>query len=73
MEILDFEKIADWIEELVNKFNVQDGVFDQFSGEPLRQLLMKKRIKCLKMINFSRDLKAKYFKISRSSLAVGIL
>ncbi len=61
MEILAFEKIAEWIDELVHKFNVMDGIFDQWTGEPLKQLLAKKRVTCLRMLSFSRDLKSKVY------------
>jgi len=60
-DVLEFEAIADWIEDIVNLYNVTDGVFDQFNGEPLRQILAKKKITCLRMVNFSRDLKSKYY------------
>jgi len=61
METLSFEKIADWIAELVHKYNVRDGIFDQWTGEPLKQLLAKKRVTCLRMLSFSRDLKSKIY------------
>jgi hypothetical protein len=61
VDMLDFDGMADWIEELVHKFNVQKGIFDQWSGEVLAQSLRKKRITNLECISFTRDLKAKIY------------
>lgn len=61
VDMLDFDAMSDWIEELVHKFNVQQGIFDQWNGGPLLQALKKKRITNLECLSITRDLKAKMF------------
>lgn len=46
---LDFEEVADWIAELCRKFNIQAGLFDQWTGIPLDQALKKRGLKQFQM------------------------
>lgn len=41
-ERLEFDQVADWIEEISRKFYISEGVFDQWAGIPLQQALAKR-------------------------------
>lgn len=42
VEVLDFDAITEWIEELSRRFYIEEGMFDQYSGYALEQALKKK-------------------------------
>lgn len=39
---LDFDDVADWVEEYSKKFYLAEGIFDQWSGIPFEQALKKR-------------------------------
>lgn len=52
-DTLDFEEIAEWIEELSRRFYISKGVFDQFQGLSFEQALHRKGLSQIEMENFS--------------------
>ena len=61
MDQLDFESLADWIEELCKKFYVWRGSFDQREGLPLEQNLRRRGLQQFEMEYSSRDKNSKAY------------
>jgi hypothetical protein len=53
VEVLDFDAITEWIEELCRRFYVEEGMFDQWSGYALEQALQKKGLARIHTQKFS--------------------
>jgi len=58
---LDFESIADWIQELCKKFYIFRGSFDQREGLPLEQALKKRGLTQFSMEYSTRDKNSKMY------------
>ena len=62
-EVLDYEEIAGWIEEVCSRFYVVDGVYDSYEGIGFNQILQKKGLaNTIKMENFSSRKDSEMFK-----------
>lgn len=52
-EILDYEALADWIEEVSKRFYIAEGVYDSYEGIGFEQILQKRQLPQIKMENFT--------------------
>ena len=55
MEILDFELIADWIQEVCNKFHIVKGMVDQHNGVLVTQNLAKRGLHQFELVYHTRQ------------------
>lgn len=60
-EILDYEKIADWLSELSKRFYIVKGVFDSYEGIGFGQVLDKKKVQNIEMENFTNTKTSEMF------------
>lgn len=60
-EFLDFDLIADTIEEICKEFSVHKGLFDQYNGVPLKQALEKKGLNQFEMKYFDRRINSEIY------------
>jgi len=61
LDILDFELIADWIEELCNKFHVVKGLLDQHNGILVNQNLAKRRLQQFDLVYHTRNFNSELY------------
>jgi hypothetical protein len=59
--MLDFDAIADWIEELSRRFYIKRGIFDQWNGYALEQTLKKRGLLEIITQNFTNIEKTTMF------------
>lgn len=62
VDALDFDRIADWIEELSNRFYIEEGLFDRWNGQAFKQKVDKRGLSELEMEKFSRNDQSKMYK-----------
>jgi len=55
VETLDYEQIANWIEEACKRFYVVEGAYDSFEGIGFDQILQRRNLSRIKMNNFTRS------------------
>lgn len=65
VEKLDFDEIANWIEQLTKRFYITDGLFDRWNGPSLEQTLHKKGLTMFKSEFFTRDQTSKMFQTAK--------
>lgn len=53
IDVLDFDKIAEWLEILTRKFYIPEGVYDQWSAHAFDQVLAKKRVENISSQKFT--------------------
>lgn len=56
LERLEFEDVADWVLEASKRFYITDGVFDQWAGIPMEQALLRRGLRQMKSVQFTRNL-----------------
>jgi len=61
MERLEFEDVADWVADAAKRFYISEGIFDQWAGIPMEQALIRRGLKQMKSIQFSRQLSSQVF------------
>lgn len=59
---LEFEDAADWVASFSRQFNIQEGIFDQWSGVPFEQALERRGLKQFKSKHFSPRLSSEVYK-----------
>lgn len=52
-KVLLIDEVLDWIEEIYTRFPIQAGMYDQWSGAVITQLIEKRKIPRLSMVNHS--------------------
>lgn len=52
-EVIDYEALAEWIEELSKRFYIVEGVYDSYEGIGFEQVLQKRPLSQIKMENFT--------------------
>lgn len=52
-EVLDYESLADWIEEVCRRFYVAEGVYDSYEGIGFNQIIQRRSLSQIKMQNFT--------------------
>ena len=62
VERLEFEQVADWIQQLSRKFYITSGMFDQWSGIPFEQALIKRGLTQIKTEHMTRQTNSDIFK-----------
>jgi len=62
MERLEFDDVADWVYDLSRRFLIDEGMFDQWSGIPMEQALLKKGLKQCKATHFTQTLNSQIFR-----------
>ena len=60
-ERLDFDEVADWILTVSKNFILSEGIFDQWSGIPLEQALMKRGLRQLKSTAMTKILTSQMY------------
>lgn len=65
---LDFDTVADWIAGLSRKFYIAGGMFDQWSGIPLEQALMKRGLKQVRSEHLTKPKNSQIWKNFRDML-----
>lgn len=65
---LDFDEIANWVENLTKRFHVSKGLFDRWNGIPLEQALTKKGLKQFTSEHFTRDQTSKMYQTVKSMI-----
>lgn len=53
VEVLDYEMLAEWIEEVCKRFYVAEGVYDSYEGIGFNQILQRRSLGQIKMENFT--------------------
>ena len=66
IEVLDFDKIAEWVKEVSKKFYIEEGVFDQFEGISFEQTIHKMGLDQIRMKNFRRSKTSEMFQALRT-------
>lgn len=60
-ERLEFDDVADWVEDLSKRFYIARGMFDQWAGIPMEQALVKKGLKQMESVHHTRQLTSQMF------------
>lgn len=60
-ERLDFDDVADWINEVCKRFYIVEGIFDQWAGIPLEQALAKRGLAQMKAVQMTKNLTSQMF------------
>jgi len=58
---LDYDDVANWILGLSRKFYMSEGMFDQWSGIVFEQVLKKKGLAQIKMINLTKNISSQMY------------
>lgn len=58
---LEFDDVAEWIFQLSRRFYLAEGIFDQWSGIPFEQALLKKGLRQLKAEHMTKPLNSQIF------------
>jgi len=62
VERLDIEKhIVDWVDDLCKSFYIQEGIFDQWHGIGIEQLLHKKNLRQFHIVTMTADLASRMY------------
>ena len=59
---LEFDDVADWIDELSKKFYLHEGLFDQWAGIPLEQALVKRGLRKLRSESMTKQKTSEMYK-----------
>lgn len=61
LERLEFDDVADWVFDVSKRFYIHEGIFDQWSGIPMEQALIKRGLSQMKSIHHTRQLSSQMF------------
>jgi hypothetical protein len=61
-ERLEFEDVANWVFDISRKFYISKGIFDQWCGMIFEQILHKKGLRQIEMVNFTKVLNSQMYK-----------
>ena len=56
LERLEFDHVADWVAGYARKFYCHEGMFDQWTGIPMEQALLKRGLKQVKSTFFTKQI-----------------
>jgi len=62
VERLDFDEVADWIQDLSKHFLITTGLFDQWAGIVFEQALKKRGLRQIVSTHFTKQLNSQLFK-----------
>jgi hypothetical protein len=61
-ERLEFDDVVEWIFQLSRKFYLSHGIFDQWSGIPFEQALIKRGLRQLQSEHFTKQLNSEVYR-----------
>jgi len=65
VERIEFEEIANWIEQLTKRFYITAGLFDRWNGIPLEQNLRKRGLTQFKSEFFTTDMSSRIYQTTK--------
>lgn len=71
--VLSIEEVLDWVEWILAHFPIQYGIYDQWSGVIIEQMIKARGIKCLEMITHSAMTNDSQYKLFSTLLHEGRL
>jgi hypothetical protein len=70
---LDIDAVLDWVESLIRMYPVKHGIFDQWSGDVIAQLLQKRGVRCLEKVPHTRAINDAQYRLFMSLMMQGLL
>ncbi len=68
LDRLEFDDVADWIQEFTKRFYIVSGIFDQWLGIPMEQALRKRGVSSLESLYHSRQVSSNIYQNFKSMM-----